>query len=696
MDACLLRLTLAVTTALLCAMPCLGADFDDLVERVGRIENAEAPDAGLNAKLARDVSDEAIAHRKALAIRAGAGTDFRPQANNPKHQFPVVLCRLCLDPEDSEALEYVPHGMLFRGQGDTFGKSSLSRVFCQFGEQLDPAVREAVREEVTTYEGFLGGGTENHVTMRRTAGNLFGERFPEDTFHHDLTGAQLAGECRDYMRRYGKAIYAASMAEYLSPIYHAVNTAPWINVVEFAQNDEARIMARAILDWMMADYAVNNHQGIILPPVQRAKGLMTDSYQLSYARSPSQWTGWLYWGGGNTPEDEEAFRAPEVTISQPYGNFAMLHAVSQWAPHPVFRNIGAKRLQTPYMLWQSRGDWACIEPAQVNAYGKTGFAHDQEPNPRYNMRSVYVARDYAMGAGYRHEDILDPIVRHAAPFMVAWRSLDPRNWLIVSHPYWYTARKPEGSDEPIGTDDWSGVSPFCQMVHWENATVLLFDIPQRDPYEGQAGVGSPLWSSERTTELVQAAHVYVPDTIDEKAETPAGVFLREGDVYIGIRPLRPGARWEEGGHEGFERLVLDGGLVGAAIEVGDRREFGSFKGFQQKVAGTELDLSRLASEKRVTYKSTRGHTLDIRHNSEGWLPHASVNGAPLDFDRWPTCESPYVTCRDSVLDVNDGRQGFTIDWRGELPEYTYYNLAGGRKTITARERIEGGILKTER
>ena len=78
----------------------------------------------------------------------------------------------------------------------------------------------------------------------------------------------------------------------------------------------------------------------------------------------------------------------------------------------------------------------------------------------------------------------------------------------------------------------------------------------------------------------------------------------------------------------------------------------------------------------MVYQTSRGHVLDLRHQAaddvsdsdrSGWLPDASINGVPLDFDRWPTCESPYVSCRDRVLDVNDGRQGFTIDWQGDLP-----------------------------
>jgi len=665
------------------------ADFGDLVASVAGIGDREPLDVEAEALPAANVSDEAVAKRKVMVIRAGAAEEINLKPRNPKHVFPHVLCRLSLDPHDAAALGCVPRGMRFRGQGDMFGKSSLSRVFCQFGQYLTPSAQEALRKEVTTYPGFLGGGTENHVTMRRTAGYLLGERFPEAKFHYGLTGDQLSAECRAYMRAYGKAIFRTSMVEYLSPTYHAVNTAPWINVVEFAKNEEARIMARAILDWMMADLAVNYHHGIILAPVQRAKGLMNDSYQLSYARTQAQWSAWLYWGGGNTPQDEESFQQPQYLPKKPYGMCGKLHAVSSWTPHPVIRNIGAKRVHTPYTVWQSRGNWACIEPAQVNRYGKTAAKHSEAPNARYNMRSVYVARDYAVGASYRHENIMDPVVRHAIPFNVVWRSRKARNRLLVAHPYWYTARKREGSNEPLGTDDWSGTSPFCQMVHWENAALLLFDIPELDPYGGKAGRGSPKFLSERARECVQTVYVYVPEAMDERSDTSADAFLREGDVYIAIRPFRQGARWEKGAYEGYERLAVAGGLVGVAIEVGDRREFGSFDDFRKKVAASRLDLSRLEAEKRVTYRTTRGHVLGICHSAEGWLPDASVNGVRLDLGRWPTCESPYVTCRDLVLDVNDGRSGFTIDWRDDLPQYTYYDLVGGQKRTAPR----GGLTR---
>ena len=668
------------------------ASFGDLAARAATIETAEPYTPALDEALAARVDEVLIAQRKQLMIRAGAKDPFARRRRNPKHQFPTVLCRLSLDPGDEAALAYVPVGCRFRDKGDTFGKNALARIFCQFGHLLRPEQRAAVVEEVATYPGFFGGGTENHVNMRRTAGLLFGEWLPEERFHFDMTGAQVAQECRKYIRAYGKAIYRASMVEYLSPAYHVVNTNPFLNVVDHAKSEESRIMAWAVLDWMMADLALNSHHGIVLPPQQREKGLLTDHYQLTHARGLAQWVGWLYWGCGTTPDDESVL-ASELKPGKPYNMPALLHAVSSWNPHPAILNIGAKRVRTPFTIWQSRGNWACIEPAQVNKWGKTKAAHAQAPNPRYNMRSVYIAREYALGASYRHEDIMDPIVRNAMPFVVAWRSKHLRNWLHVAHPYWYTLRK-GADDRPLGRDDWSGTSPFLRMVHWENAAVLLYDIPARDPYAGKAGKGSAKFRSERSDDLIQCIFVYVPSTV-ERVERGEDFFLRDDDVFVGLRPFGGGAAWEAAPYEGFVRLAIPGPKVGFAVEVGDAAEYGSFDTFQQRMAGAALDTSDLTANTRVAYTSSRGHRLDIHHTEEGWLPDARVNGVQLDFDAWPTGESPYVSCRDLVLDVNDGREGFSVDWTAELPTYDYYRIDDGRKVVTRREWVEDGRLREE-
>ena len=168
--------------------------------------------------------------------------------------------------------------------------------------------------------------------------------------------------------------------------------------------------------------------------------------------------------------------------------------------------------------------------------------------------------------------------------------------------------------------------------------------------------------------------MFVPETIDESVETSDGVFLRVGRVYVGLRSLGGPFEWRQTVREGFRKLTIESRLAGVAVEVGDEAEYGDFDGFRQAVSNAELDVSCLAEDKAVRYTTTRGNALAIQHNPDDWRPNASVNGTSIDYEAWPICESPYVTCRDGVMDVNDGRQGFSVDWRGELPEYCTYDV----------------------
>jgi len=644
--------------------------FDSLVQSVRVLEAGGSIAPGLSAKLAADVSDGAIAQRKAAAVKAGAGVAYNVTGPNPKQAFRVVLCKLSEDSGDPDALAYIPVGLGFRSKGDTFGKSALSRIYCQFGDRLPEKIRSEIFEEVTTYEGWLTGGTENHIAMRRTAGFLFGEAFPDAEFHGGLTGQELADVCLTYFKDYGRALFRNSMVEFLSPIYHAVHTAAWLNIVEFAKDSSAVLSARAILDYMLADLAVNCHNGIIIPPAARAKGLMTDSYQLSTVRSNTQWTAWLYWGAGNVEASYDAISATGTWEKGPLS----LHAVSGYSPEPVIRNIGAKHLATPYSLLQSRTSREAIASVSDNPHWKREPMLSTTVNPRYCTRSVYVNRDYAIGAGARAADIDEPTIRHSHIFGVIWKDEAPRNWMFLTHPYWYPRRSHDVSGEPLGADDWSGTSPFLQMVHWQNAAVLLLDLPERDPYYGRAVGNNPKWISDRPERPLPYLNAFIPDTMDEIAESESGVFLRAGNVYIGIRPIGGALEWRDTVRAGYRKLTIEGMRIGTALEVGDAAEYESFVHFQATVSDADLDTSRLTVDRSARYQTTRGHELSIQHNPDDWRPYSAVNGVSLDYDAWPTCESPYVTCREGVMDVNDGSQGFSVDWQGELPEYRYYDV----------------------
>ena len=633
-----------------------------------------------------DVSDLAVARRRAALLAEAAAWRLNLNAPDPRHQFPLILARIALDKADTASLDYLAGGARFHGRGSSFGMSSLSRIVAAYPHKLSEAIMAAVREQVTAFPHYLGYGTENHRAMQRSAGLLFGERFPDDTFHHGIKGRELAELCKEYMRRYGREVYASSMMEYLSPTYHMVNTAPWLTVAEYSLDEESRLMARAILDWMMADLALNTHHGVVLPPLTRCTAQIRGYPGANrHALDASMTTAWLYWGTG-----AHSLVAEDAVLPNVRAVGAPQHAQAGYGPHPAIRNLGAKRGALPFMALQSCASWGAFEEITANPFGFEARNIPQVPPPerRYHLRSVYFHEDYALGAGNFREHVADPQYRTTVPFGAVWRSANAFARLLIGHPYWYAAYKPDTWASPSPEDMWSGTSPFQQSVHWENAVILLFDIPEEDPYrEVRLRWGPGFAPHGRRDKPIRSCFAYYPESMDERVRTAAGFFLREGDVYIAIRPLSGGAAWAGSAAPGYKRIDLPGARTGCVVEIGSAGEYGSFAEFQARIAQAKLDTAALATDKRVRYESTRGHLLEISHVSPGGLPEASVNGEPLDFNSWPTCESPYLTCRDRVLDVHDGRQGMKIDWQGTAPIYTYYQMHGGVRRDIGRESI---------
>ena len=642
--------------------------------------------------LAQRLSDEAIAARKLRVVRAiAADPSFNPRRNNPKYQHALVGARLALNPNDAAALEWIKSVAAF---DDMFAYQGLAANFGRFGGDWSAELVEAIRQSVTSWKGFLGGGTENMVAMRRAAGLIFGERFPEEKFQYGLTGRQLVEECKAFMRRYSRAVFGGSMVEYLSPIYVATNSAAWLNVAEFAQDDEGRFMAEALLDWIYADVAANSFECSCVAPVQREKGLLTGSYQRSFPATNTQWVSWMFFGGGNVPEGDGLFPSGHEPYKAPIG----FHAVSKWSPSPVIRNIAAHRVALPYSLRQAKAGWGYIEPTMANAFGRKEPAAPGKPElatARHDFRSAYFHRDYAIGTGTFRTDPEEPLTRTVVPFGVWWRSANENNFLLVAHPFWFAEMHGDEGEPPLGDNDWLGISPFCRTVHHENAAVLLYDLPEKDPYLDLPEHGGAKGHVKRSGRIIKSIFVYLPETVHERVQTEAGFFVREGDVYFAVRPLTHGARWAETSHRGFVRIEVPGAITGVAIEVGDRVEYGSFGEFQSKVAAARLDVARLQTEKQVGYSSSRGHELKVASVPGTWLPEASIDGTRLDFARWPISESPYLRSEDRVVDIADGRAGFSIDWRGDSPVYTYRGLHAGARASTSRRFIRDGRLVVE-
>lgn len=672
--------------------------FTDLVASVAEPPAPEKLSAAEAARLAYCVSPEAIKVRRAEVLdKAG---QLRPDnRSNGKQSLRVDLARLERNPQDALAWQNVIHVAPFEGKSAHFTKIMLAYIYGKYQATLPPDVREAMRKQMETYEEFLGQGTENHIAMQRVSGNIFGAAFPDSKTFYKIPGRQLEQLTAQWIPRYAKAVYAASMKEYLSMIYLGVHNEIWLTAAQYAPAPQSRQIAQAMLDWIWTDLAVNTDLSQTAPPTTRAKLMLNESAPMIHPSSHAQWLAWLYWGDLRSQPGHDPL-APAAAALKPNMDSremladndgyqtAIVPALTPLEPNEVIRNLGAKRVALPYMLLQSRAHGAFVPAVAANPFLQQKIKPEAEIT-RNHLRSVYVARHYSLGAGYFRKDDSggdNEQFMHVLPTSIAYRTADLRNLIFVTQPYWY-AGQPHGNSEEanqvFGLDCWLGKSPFEQSLHWENTVLYLFNIPPKDPYLARGKrKDAAKWTDSRLPNPLQKACVYVPMSIDETRQTPWGWLLREGDVYVALRPINAVAgAWQTCTNAvqlGYKRLVLDGSLMGLIVEVGDAAEYGSAEAFAAKIAATKLDAARLAA-KRLDYVSTRGIPFSLQYDESSGFPKASVKGVPLNFEQWPICESPYVSSRNGVLNVNDGQAGFRVSWQGEAPVYSQYKVLSEKK-----------------
>jgi hypothetical protein len=564
-----------------------GAQVRTFAELVSSVARPPAPEIISKAeadRLAYCVSADAIKIRKeeVLAKAALIRPDNRPSG---KQSLRVDLARLARDPQDALAWKNVVLVAPFDGKSAHFTKIMLAYTYGKYHALMPPEVHAALRRQTETYEEFLGTGTENHIAMQRVSGSIFGAAFPTaSTFYH-ISGGKLAQLTADWMPRYAQAVYAASMKEYLSMIYLGVHNEIWLTAAEYGPTDTTRRIGQAMLDWMWTDLAVNTDLGQTVPPSTRAKLMLDRNPPLINPSSHAQWLAWLYWGDlrsrpGHDPlAPAAAALAANISSSRMKEDnegfqTAIVPSVSPLAPNEVIRNLGAKKISLPYMLLQSRAHGAFVSALARNPFLESKPKPEAEIT-RNHLRSVYVARNYSLGTGYfrRDESGDNEQYMHLLPTAIAYRTSDLLNSIFVSHPYWY-AGEPHGNDaeanKVFGLDCWLGKSPFEQSLHWENTVMYLFDIPQSDPYVAAARPrDAAKWTDSRRVNPLQNVCVYVPESIDETRRTPWGWLLREGDVYIALRPINAvQAVWQTCTNEvqkGYKRLVMTGPLLGLIV-----------------------------------------------------------------------------------------------------------------------------------
>ncbi|HET6569040.1 MAG TPA: hypothetical protein VFG50_13830, partial [Rhodothermales bacterium] len=391
--------------------------------------------------------------------------------------------------------------------------------------RLPEAYHQQLREIWRTYQPYRGD-TENHWAMYYVSLYLITQLYPDDpgeTWFNGRSSQENFAEARDYLISWIGLTVTKGQGEYDSPHYLGFFLVPMALLYAFAADPAMRLRASMMLDYLIADFAVDTLDGLYVGAFSRIYPEPT----LDRWKNSSTSFAWLLFG--NTP-----FRPHGVNVIlsrpgyRPHG-ITLVLAVSGYAPPEILYQIATDR-SAPYAHRELKRTRHRIRHA------------DERNAPVY--KTVYMRREYAVGS--TQGGLLQPIQQHT--WEVLWATDDPgegRNVLFTIHPYsspyelsMYFPDEPKLVTEAVlkgkkETYDspwkWTGGSPYEQVFQSGSALVALYDIPP--------GARFPHISA------------FFSRGLSSTEEDPSGwIFARGGDALIAYYPLAP-YQWrdEEGG-----------------------------------------------------------------------------------------------------------------------------------------------------
>jgi len=480
--------------------------------------------------------------------------------------------------------------------GDMFWMYPFTLLMYNGMDQYPAEVQVRMRDLWRTYRPYRGD-TENHWVLYYATLYLAAERWPNDAgdrWFNGKSSKENRDEAREFLDHWIHLTTTVGQGEYDSPHYLKVYLAPMALLYAYAQDPEMRLRAEMMLDYLIADFAVESLGGLNGAATARAyEREAVEPFNTSAADFA-----WLFWG--NVP-------------GKMWGE-AMILAMSGYRP--------------PYILYLIANDRDQAYAHRELKRTRHRIRHSLEKNvPVY--KTTYMTKDYVLGSS--QGGLLQPIQQMT--WKLIWKVDNPKgiaNTLFTVQPYaepiegtMYFAEPTDLVNEFIvrskteynKANKWTGGSPYEQVHQEDDALIALYDVP--------AGIDYGLVSG------------FFSLNLDDLREDPSGwIFATAGSTYIGVYPIMK-YDWIDDDPRA-RRLSAKAGKAGFVVQVAQASEFENVEAFKERVRTLPLQ-HQLLPKPSVSFTSLRGKKMVMNY---GEVP--VVNGVAVDYDAWPLYESIYI------------------------------------------------------
>ncbi len=483
--------------------------------------------------------------------------------------------------------------------GDMFWMFPITAIAYLDRGQLTAPARQALRDSFRTYMPYRGD-TENHWLLYYTSLYLMAQLWPDQDGSQWYTGKSSAENQREaagWIEGWVRLTTTRGQGEYDSPHYMGLYLLSLSYLAEWATDPAMKKRATMMLDYLIADYAAENLDGIFVGAHSR----VYDNQVVEKWNNVSTDFGWVWFNLGRP-------------VEPPDGYVIFYVLASAYEPPEILKRIATDRSQpyTHYERKRTRNRWRF---------------NDELHGPVY--KTTYVRQEYAVSSD--QGGILQPIQEHS--WDVTWNVADPRgvhNTLFTVQPYsslyeletYFTFPPDTGISGVVSSkksydspDKFVGGSPYEKIFQDQDTVIALYDIAPGTRFPHING--------------------FFSKDLAEVHEDPSGwIFVRGGEALIACRPLQP-YTWKpiEGGDRRLFSPYLKNGMV---VQVAARSEFANMAAFRKAILALPMEF-KLEPTPSVRFRSMRGKLLEFTY---GATP--KVDGKALDYDHWPLFGGPFV------------------------------------------------------
>lgn len=511
-------------------------------------------------------------------------------------------------------------------RGDMFWMYPFITVMYAGRDQLPEATRAQMRDLWRTYTPYRGD-TENHWLMFHAAMYLVTQMYPDEpaeSWFNGKSSEENFREAEEYLISWYDLTTTIGQGEYDSPDYFNVYIVPNAQLLAYAEDPAMRLRAKMMLDYLLADFAVESLNGIY-----------TGAHSRVYPRQALEtWfpasTGFAWLLFGNTPQ---RLRAESMLLLMAgYEPSAWLHALATDRSRDY---IHKERKRTRHRMRFSPG----VRNAPVYKY-------------------TYMTPEFSVGTS--QGGLLQPIQQKT--WEVNWALDDPRNknnTFFTIHPHSSTTelgmyfsgtlgfltegvtRSKTTYDSP---DKWTGGSPYEQVFQDHGAVIALYDI-------------------KPDTRWPHVAAFFSKDLAHREDDDSGWVFAQGGDALIAVYPMAPYEwrreedEWQAGEYN--YRLHSPHLKNGFVVQVASASSFeGGFEGFKSAVRALDLDTS-VDPLPSVSFTTLDGTRLTAAYGST-----PTVDGRAVEYDNWKLFEGPFLNAEvgSRRLEISYGIRQHTLDF----------------------------------